>query len=106
MIQINDDNWNNGEVVSKGITVVKVSATWCGPCKSYKPIFEEFAKNHETENVHFAEADADENSELTAKAGVRGIPCTLIYNNGELKSKTTGMIDANKLSELLEAANN
>ena len=47
MIYITDDNWNNGEILTgSGILVVKASASWCGPCKVYKPIFEEFAEKN------------------------------------------------------------
>lgn len=105
MIQITEDNWNNGEIVfNKGLTVVKASASWCGPCKTYKPIFEEYAEKHFSEDLQFAEADVDENDDLVKAAGIRGVPTTLVYKNGELVAKKSGMINSNELEELIETA--
>ena len=105
MIYITDENWNNGEIVSNGgIMVVKASAVWCGPCKTYKPIFEEFAEKNIDPEVQFAEADVDENEVLVGVAGIRGVPATLIYNKGKLVSKTAGLIDSDKLAELIAEA--
>ncbi|MBR4590162.1 co-chaperone YbbN [uncultured Methanobrevibacter sp.] len=105
MIYITDENWNNGEIVSNGgLMVIKVSATWCGPCNTYKPVFEEVAKNNTDESIQFAEADADENDELIAAAGVRGVPTTLIYNKGNLVAKKAGFIDSETLTKLINEA--
>ena len=41
---------------------------------------------------------------FTQYAGVRGVPSTMIYNNGRLVSKTAGLIDSNKLAELVAEA--
>lgn len=102
MIQITEDNWNNGEIVSNnGLTVVKASASWCGPCKAYKPVFEEYAEKHFSEDLQFAEADVDENDDLVKTAGIRGVPTTLVYKNGELVAKKSGMMSSTDLDELV-----
>ena len=102
MIQITDENWNNGEIVSsKGLTVVKVSASWCGPCKVYGPIFEEYAEKHFSEDLQFAEADADENPDMMKSAGVRAVPTTIIYKDGNVVAKRPGMMSSTDLDELI-----
>ena len=102
MIQITEDKWNNWEIVSnKGITVVKASASWCGPCKTYKPIFEEYAEKHFSEDLQFAEADVDENDDLVKAAGIRGVPTTIVYKNGELVAKKPGMMSSTDLDEFI-----
>ncbi len=105
MIYITNDNWNNGEILTgSGILVVKASASWCGPCKVYKPIFEEFAEKNTDPEIQFAEVDVDDCEGFIQYAGIRGVPSTMIYNNGRLVSKTAGLIDSEKLAELIAAA--
>ena len=50
------------------------SATWCGPCKQFKPIMEELAS--EGYNIEFI--DGDENPKEAMKYNIRSIPTTII----------------------------
>ena len=50
------------------------SATWCGPCKQFKPIMEELAS--EGYNIEFI--DGDENPKEAMKSNIRSIPTTII----------------------------
>jgi|TARA_B100000900_G_C20292027_1_gene598506 thiol-disulfide isomerase/thioredoxin len=50
------------------------SATWCGPCKQFKPIMEELAS--EGYNIEFI--DGDENREEAMKYNIRSVPTTII----------------------------
>jgi len=50
------------------------SATWCGPCKQFKPIMEELAS--EGYNIEFI--DGDENREEAMKYNIRSVPTTVI----------------------------
>ena len=54
------------------------TATWCGPCKSFKPIILELISEGYNITIH----DVDENQELASKHGVRSIPTTVIEENG------------------------
>ena len=54
------------------------TATWCGPCKSFKPIILELISEGYNITIH----DVDENQELASKYGVRSIPTTVIEENG------------------------
>lgn len=100
MITITNDNYND-VLKSKPTIVIKVSASWCGPCKAYKPIFENFALKTENDEIGFAEADADEADQFVSEYRIKGVPATLIFKSGELVSKTVGNIDEAKLNELL-----
>jgi thiol-disulfide isomerase/thioredoxin len=50
------------------------SATWCGPCKQFKPIMEELAS--EGYNIEFI--DGDENPKEAMKYNIRSVPTTII----------------------------
>ena len=59
-------------------TMKYFSATWCGPCKTFKPIMNEVAG--EGHSVQFI--DIDQQQDLTAKYNVRSVPTTVIEENG------------------------
>jgi thioredoxin 1 len=59
-------------------TMKYFSATWCGPCKTFKPIMNEVAS--EGHSVQFI--DIDQQQDLTAKYNVRSVPTTVIEENG------------------------
>ena len=54
------------------------TATWCGPCKAFKPIILELISEGYNITIH----DIDENQELASKYGVRSVPTTVIEENG------------------------
>lgn len=70
-------------------------ATWCGPCRQITPVFE--ALSEENANIVFGKVDADTQSDLAAKYGVRGIPTLLFIKNKEIVETTVGALPRTKL---------
>jgi thioredoxin 1 len=54
------------------------TATWCGPCKAFKPVMNEVVS--EGYSVQFI--DIDQNQTLTSQYNVRSVPTTIIEENG------------------------
>jgi thioredoxin len=81
-----------------GYALVKFGASWCGPCKRYAPTFDKFAE--ENLEVKCFSIDAEKEQGLCEEYGVSSIPVTLIFKNGELKDKVSGILTADKLTEL------
>lgn len=73
-----------------GVVVVLVYATWCGPCKLFKPEFYRYAKQHVNE-AYFVQ----ENNELKL-TNVEGYPSMAIYKRGQL----IGVIKGGNLQSL------
>ena len=71
------------------ISVKKFSASWCGPCQTLKPVFEEVKRGYS--NVKFEDIDVDENFELAAQYGVRSVPTVVIEKNGVEVSRFSGV---------------
>ena len=69
------------------------SATWCGPCKAFKPVMNEVAG--EGYMVEFL--DVDNNSEMASKYGVRSVPTTIIEENGVEVNRFVGAIQKQKV---------
>ena len=63
------------------------SATWCGPCKVFKPIMKELSD--EGYNIEFI--DGDENRDMAVEYNIRSIPTTIIEEDGEEISRIVGV---------------
>ena len=81
-----------------GYALVKFGASWCGPCKRYAPTFDKFAE--ENLEVKCFSIDAEKEQGLCEEYSVSSIPVTLVFKNGELKDKVSGILTAEKLTEL------
>ena len=66
-------------------------ATWCGPCKSFAPIFEQVAA--EVDGVIFAKFDVDESREIAIKYGIRAIPTLKLFKNGAVAETIPAIFD-------------
>jgi len=73
--------------VNPGLVIVKLGATWCGPCKKIAHIVEAFFASS-PQNVICADIDVDESidlySYLKQKRMVNGIPVILMYKKGNV----------------------
>tara|TARA_B100000900_G_C20057639_1_gene504618 strand:- start:83 stop:418 length:336 start_codon:yes stop_codon:yes gene_type:complete len=63
---------------------VKLTATWCNPCKQIAPFINEWFKKLDEKNIPHIEIDIDESIDLFAmlksKRMVQGVPTVLFYN--------------------------
>lgn len=79
------------------IAIVKVAATWCGPCKLLKPHYERWADNHKNEDdVVFYEIDNDLNPEFVKEYEIGALPSILFFVYGvetySIRSMTRGSV--------------
>jgi thioredoxin 1 len=82
--------------------VVDFWAEWCGPCKSFGPIFEEVADEF-VGKVQFAKANVDEdNSNSSAKYNIRGIPTLIFFEKGKEKATKVGSLSKKQLIDFIE----
>ena len=73
------------------------TATWCGPCKAFKPIILELISEGYNITIH----DVDENQELASKYGVRSIPTMVIKENGVEVDRFIGALPKETVKEKL-----
>ena len=78
--ELNAENFE--EKIKEKLCIVDFWAPWCGPCKMLAPVFEEVSKDYEGK-LTFLKINTEENQEISQKMGVMGIPCLIIFNNGE-----------------------
>lgn len=88
-------------IASEKPLLVDFYATWCGPCKMMHPVLEDLAKTVD-DNARIVKIDIDKNEELARAYNVRSVPTLMIFKNGELKWRTSGVTPAASLEEELK----
>lgn len=75
-------------------------ADWCGPCKMIAPILDETAKEMGN-RLQVAKMNVDENRDVPAKFGIRGIPTLMIFKGGQLADTKVGVLSKAQLTAFL-----
>jgi thioredoxin 1 len=77
-------------------------AEWCGPCKSIAPILDQVADEYQG-RVKIAKINVDENTQMPAKFGVRGIPTLMLFKNGNVEATRVGALSKSQLTAFLDS---
>jgi len=103
MTEINTNNFDEF-INGSEIAVIDLHALWCGPCKVLGPIIESVSHEYETEhpNVKIAKMNVDDNRDKAIELGVTSIPTILIYKNGSLVERHTGMAQKPRLKDMIK----
>ena len=81
--------------------LVDFFATWCGPCQMQAPILEEL-KERIGDIASIIKIDVDQNQQVAAQYQVRSVPTLVIFKNGEIKWRQSGIFPANELERLIK----
>lgn len=86
--------------ISELPVVVDVFADWCGPCRSYAPIFKQVAAEEAERNL-FVKLDSEKAQEFCLRYQVRSLPSTLIFKGGMLVVSQPGLLSPQQLKGIL-----
>lgn len=101
VLELNDSNFDS-TVASSPALLVDFWAPWCGPCRMIAPVIEELAKEL-AGRVTVAKVNVDEAPAVSAAQKVTAIPTLLIFKNGQLVDRSTGLASKAALLEKLQA---
>lgn len=88
----------NDLINSEKPTLVDFYATWCGPCKMLAPMLEEIA-GEIGDMAKIIKVDVDTNTEATRKYGIRSVPTLLLFKEGEIVWRQSGVSDKKTIME-------
>ena len=90
------------DVLQPGSAVlVDYWAEWCGPCKMIAPILDEVAGAYQGK-LQVAKMNVDENREVPAKFGIRGIPTLMLFKDGQIAATKVGALSKAQLMAFID----
>jgi len=99
-ITLTDANFDE-EIRKADPILVDFWAEWCGPCKMIAPILDEVSKDYDG-RLQIAKMNVDENRDVPAKFGIRGIPTLMLFKDGQLAATKVGALSKAQLTAFLD----
>lgn len=96
-----DAGFDTDVLQSSTPVLVDFWAEWCGPCKMIAPVLDDIAGTYQG-RLSIAKVNVDENREVPAKFGIRGIPTLMLFKGGQLAATKVGALSKAQLSAFLE----
>ena len=101
VLELNDSNFDQ-TVASAPALLVDFWAPWCGPCRMIAPVIEELGKEL-AGKVVVAKVNVDDAAGVAGAHGITSIPTLMIFKNGALVDRSTGLASKAALLGKLQA---
>ncbi len=86
-------------VLGDGIVLVDFWAEWCGPCKSFAPVYETVSERYP--DITFAKVDTEQEQRISGQLGIRSIPTIMAFRDGIQIFSQPGAMGERDLTELV-----
>ena len=81
-------------------TLVDFHAVWCGPCKMMEPVLKSVHQKM-GEKISFLKVDIDKNPKAASVFQIQGVPTLILFRNGQIKWRQSGVVSAQMLEQVL-----
>ncbi len=98
---ISDSSFEADVLKSDTPVLVDYWAEWCGPCKMIAPILDEVSAAYQGK-LTIAKMNVDENRDIPAKFGIRGIPTLMLFKGGQLAATKVGAMSKAQLTAFID----
>ena len=101
VLELNEQNFEP-TVVGNKMVIIDFWAPWCGPCRSFAPVFEAAAEKHP--DVVFAKVNSDDEQAIAGHFGIRSIPTLLLFREQIIVFMQAGALPASALESVIGQA--
>jgi len=89
-------------VTNNDFVIIDFWAPWCGPCRSFAPVFEKVSDDHP--EIVFAKVNTEEQMEIAAHFQIRSIPTLMIFRERIIIFSQPGALPESAFKQLITKA--
>ena len=97
-IKLTSENFES-TITENDIVILDFWAEWCGPCKSFAPVFESVSEKHP--DIVFGKINTEEEQQLAASFQIRSIPTLMIFREQVILFSQPGALTEGQLEEII-----
>ncbi|MCF7983523.1 MAG: thioredoxin [Thiohalocapsa sp.] len=101
VIELTSENFES-TISDNGFVIVDFWAPWCGPCRSFAPVFEKVSEDHP--DIVFAKVNTEEEQQIAAHFQIRSIPTLMIFRDQIIIFSQPGALPEGSFRELVGKA--